>query len=378
MSSGDIKMFRNGVLILLGVGSCAYALAADVQENQSWYIVPQVGIMTPDDSTIGQFVGLKLGKRFWDNTDIQIGYTHGQTKDRQSGYLSSEYSQDAIAVEALYELSTFQKFKPFVVAGVGYSKDDFVAQSDPQFAFQIGQPSLFSNRDESTNSWLLTLGGGLKYALDANKFVQADVRYFFSDSDTDSTNLYASLGVGMHFGTVKPTVARSEPIVEVKPEPIVEVKPKPIVEVKPEPIVEVKPEPIVEVKPEPKAVMLRNLKADNLFAKGSAVLTTKAASELDAAIMAAGINVKALQRVTIIGHADRTGNVVANQKLSERRAEAVKVLLVKKGVAADIITTQGKGSTQPITSLKQCPKSLVGIKLSACLAPDRRIDITME
>ncbi len=33
-------MFRNGVLILLGVGSCAYALAADVQENQSWYVVP--------------------------------------------------------------------------------------------------------------------------------------------------------------------------------------------------------------------------------------------------------------------------------------------------------------------------------------------------
>jgi OOP family OmpA-OmpF porin len=366
-------MFRNSVLILLGMGSCAYALAADVQENQSWYVLPQVGIMTPDESTVGQFVGLKLGKRFWDNTDIQIGYTHGQTKDRQSGYLSSEYSQDAIAVEALYETLTFQKFKPFVVAGVGYSKDDFVAQGDPQFAWQIGQPHLFGNRDESTSSWLLTLGGGLKYALDANKFVQADVRYFFSDSDTDSTNLYASLGVGMHFGAIKPTVVRSELI-----EPIVEVKPEPIVEVKPEPIVEVKPEPIVEVKPEPKAVMLRNLKADNLFAKGSAVLTTKAASELDVAIMAAGVNVKALQRVTIIGHADRTGNLVANQKLSERRAEAVKALLIKKGVAANIVTTQGKGSTQPITSLKQCPKSLVGIKLSACLAPDRRIEITME
>ncbi|MBL0229914.1 MAG: OmpA family protein [Moraxellaceae bacterium] len=370
MSDGDIKMFTKGVLVLLGLGSCAYALAADVQ-NESWYVVPQVGIMIPDDSTVGQFVGLKLGKRFWDNTDIQIGYTHGQTKDRQSGYLSSEYSQDAIAVEALYELLPFQKFKPFVVAGVGYSKDDFVAQGNTQFAWQIGQPSSFSNRDESSNSWLVTLGGGLKYALDANKFVQADMRYFFSDSDTDQSNLYTSLGIGMHFGTVKPIVVKSEPIVEVKPEPIVEVKPEPIVEVKPEPIVEVKPEP-------KKAVMLSNLTADNLFAKGSAVLTTKAVAELDAAIMAAGVNVKALERVTIVGHADRTGNVVANQKLSERRAEAVKVLLVKKGVAADIITTQGKGSTQPITSLKQCPKSLVGIKLSACLAPDRRIDITME
>ncbi len=369
-------MFRNGVLILLGVGSCAYALAADVQENQSWYVVPQVGIMTPDESTVGQFVGIKLGKRFWHNTDIQIGYTHGQTKDRQSGYLSSEYSQDAIAVEALHELFTFQKFKPFIIAGVGYAKDDFVAQGNPQFAWQMGQPTAFANRDESTNSWLLTLGGGVKYALSSNKFIQADMRYFFSDSDTDSSNLYASIGLGMHFGTVpvKYTAVKPEPVVEVKPEPVVEVKPEPVVEVKPEPVVEVKPEP----KPKPKAVVLRNLKADNLFAKGSAVLTTKAVAELDAAMNAAGVDIKNLQKVTIIGHADRTGNAISNQKLSERRAEAVKVLLVKKGVAANIITTQGKGSTQPVTSLKQCPKSLVGIKLSACLAPDRRIEITME
>jgi len=147
-----------------------------------------------------------------------------------------------------------------------------------------------------------------------------------------------------------------------------------VVEVKPEPVVEVKPEP----KPKPKAVVLRNLKADNLFAKGSAVLAPKAALELDAAIVASGVDLKALNMVKVIGHADRTGNAVSNQKLSERRAEAVKVLLVKKGVAANIITTQGKGSTQPVTSLKQCPKSLVGIKLSACLAPDRRIEITME
>ena len=143
-------------------------------------------------------------------------------------------------------------------------------------------------------------------------------------------------------------------------------------------MVEVKPEPVVEVKPEPKVVKLRNLKADNLFAKGSAVLAPKAVLEFDAAIVASGVDLKALKMVKVVGHADRTGNAVSNQKLSERRAEAVKALLIKKGVAENVITTQGKGSTQPVTSLKQCPKSLVGIKLSTCLAPDRRIEITME
>ena len=376
-------MFRNKWLILLSIGltgGSTIVWADNHQENPSWYILPQLGVMSPDESTIAGFAGVKLGKRIADSLDVQVGYTHGQIKDRQAGYVSSEYSQDALAVEALYELFTIQKIKPFVIAGVGYSKDDFVAQGNPQLAWQIGQPTAFANRDENTNSWLLTLGGGVKYALSSNKFIQADMRYFFSDSDTDSSNLYASIGLGMHFGTVpvKYTAVKPEPVVEVKPEPVVEVKPEPVVEVKPEPVVEVKPEPVVEVKPEPKVVKLRNLKADNLFAKGSAVLAPKAVLEFDAAIVASGVDLKALKMVKVVGHADRTGNAVSNQKLSERRAEAVKALLIKKGVAENVITTQGKGSTQPVTSLKQCPKSLVGIKLSTCLAPDRRIEITME
>ncbi|HRH92299.1 MAG TPA: outer membrane beta-barrel protein, partial [Agitococcus sp.] len=222
-------MFRNKWLILLSIGltgGSTVVLADNHQENPSWYVLPQLGIMSPDESTMGGFAGVKLGKRIADSLDVQVGYTHGQTKDRQAGYLSSEYSQDALAVEALYELFSIHKIKPFVMAGVGYSKDDFVAQGDPQFAWQMGQPTAFANRDESTNSWLLTLGGGVKYALSSNKFIQADMRYFFSDSDTDSSNLYASIGLGMHFGTVpvKYTAVKPEPVVEVKPEPVVEVK----------------------------------------------------------------------------------------------------------------------------------------------------------
>lgn len=371
-------MFRNKWLILLNIGltgASTVVWADNHQENPSWYILPQFGVMSPDESTMGGFAGVKLGKRVADSLDVQVGYTHGQTKDRQAGYLSSEYSQDALAVEALYELFTFQKIKPFVMAGVGYSKDDFVAQGNPQFAMAIGHPNTFNNRDESTNSWLLTLGAGLKYAVSSNMFVQADTRYFVSDSDTDTTNLYATLGVGMYLGAA-PVMYKPAPMIEVKPEPVVEVKPEPIVEAKPEPVVEIKPEPVIEVKS--KKVELRNLKADRLFAKGSAVLSPKAALELDSAIASSGVDLKSLKTVKIVGHADRTGNAVSNQKLSERRAEAVKALLIKKGIAENVITTQGKGSTQPVTSLKQCPKSLVGIKLSTCLAPDRRIEITME
>ena len=57
--------------------------------------------------------------------------------------------------------------------------------------------------------------------------------------------------------------------------------------------------------------------------------------------------------------------------------EAVKAFLVKKGVAANSIKTEGRGSSEPVTTLSQCPARL-GAKLSSCLAPDRRITITVE
>lgn len=374
-------MLKNKWLILLSAGLAAnvsYVFANDTPQNPSWYVLPQLGIMSPDDNTMGHFVGIKAGKRFWDNIDIQIGYTHGQTDDRQAGYLSSEYSQDALAIEAQYELSTFMGLKPFVIGGIGYAKDDFVAQGDPQFASQIGQAGAWPNRDESSNSWLITAGAGLKYAVTSKLFVQTDARYFFSDSDTDTENLYLSAGIGWHLGDA-PVVYKPEPVVEApKPAPVVEVKPEPVVEPpKPAPVVEVpKPEP---EKPKVKKA-LRQLKADAVFAKGSAVVSPKAAQELDAAIAESGVDLKEVSSVMVVGHADRTGNAQANQKLSERRAEAIKLLLIQKGLAESLIKTEGKGSSQPVTTLKQCPKSksLVGAKLSACLAPDRRIEITVE
>ena len=49
-------------------------------------------------------------------------------------------------------------------------------------------------------------------------------------------------------------------------------------------------------------------------------------------------------KVTISGYASPEGNAKFNQKLSEKRAEAVKNILVKEyGISANRIETQGKG-----------------------------------
>lgn len=50
-----------------------------------------------------------------------------------------------------------------------------------------------------------------------------------------------------------------------------------------------------------------------------------------------------LQHITIIGHADTSGSDAYNQKLSQRRSDAVKAALAQKGVDVGMMTTEGRG-----------------------------------
>jgi OOP family OmpA-OmpF porin len=56
----------------------------------------------------------------------------------------------------------------------------------------------------------------------------------------------------------------------------------------------------------------------------------------------------ALEVIIAIGHTDSIGSDAYNQKLSVRRAEAVKAYLVSKGIEPNRIYTEGKGKSQPI------------------------------
>lgn len=54
----------------------------------------------------------------------------------------------------------------------------------------------------------------------------------------------------------------------------------------------------------------------------------------------------------IIGHTDSTASDAYNQKLSEKRAEKVKSMLVENGVDASRLSSSGKGESQPVASNK--------------------------
>lgn len=77
------------------------------------------------------------------------------------------------------------------------------------------------------------------------------------------------------------------------------------------------------------------------------------------------------------GHTDRLGANAYNQKLSERRAHAVKDYLVSNNIQAGRIDAEGKGETQPVTKADDC-RGAKSTKVIACLQPDRRVDVEMK
>jgi len=90
-------------------------------------------------------------------------------------------------------------------------------------------------------------------------------------------------------------------------------------------------------------------------------------------------DVTKLELVLVTGHTDRIGTQAYNQKLSERRANAVRDYLVSQGVAKDKIETLGMGKTQPVPGVvcnQPYPKERKA--LIECLAPNRRVEVEVK
>lgn len=113
------------------------------------------------------------------------------------------------------------------------------------------------------------------------------------------------------------------------------------------------------------------LSGDFLFDFDKDLLSGQGAQVLDALVAKlAGSNSK----VDIVGHTDRLGSVAYNQRLSEERARTVAGYLVMHGIAADRISTSGRGESEQV---KQCEGERSTPELRACLKPNRRVAITI-
>jgi OmpA-OmpF porin, OOP family len=78
-----------------------------------------------------------------------------------------------------------------------------------------------------------------------------------------------------------------------------------------------------------------------------------------------------IERVTITGYTDRIGSASYNEKLSQRRAAAVKAYLTEKGVEGRRLVAIGKGKANPVA---QCSDTNTP-DLIKCLEPNRRVEV---
>ncbi len=90
--------------------------------------------------------------------------------------------------------------------------------------------------------------------------------------------------------------------------------------------------------------------ADAFFDFDKSVLKPQGRATLDKFVN----DIRGLNIETIIstGHTDSIGSMAYNQRLSVRRAQAVKNYLVMKGIPANQIVVEGKGETMPVATNK--------------------------
>jgi OOP family OmpA-OmpF porin len=213
----------------------------------------------------------------------------------------------------------------------------------------------------------LAAGVGMAYPFSWGRFyVDGRYRYDFNMGDRVSGSAFGdwviTAGLQIPIGP-KPTVAVPPPPPPPPPAPVRAAPPPP------------PPPPPPQPQPTKRTF---TLPADGLFAFDSAKVSDVARQRADdviRALRAAGFTATS---VKVIGHTDPLGTDAYNQKLSEQRARAFADFLVKEGVPASIITTEGRGETQVRVTEADCKakgQAKTRQALIACLAPDRRVEV---
>lgn len=358
-------------LALAGVFSVASgaAMAEDAYQG-SWYAVPGIGYMHTDsdlkaDNDVAY--SIRLGKEISEHWDVQLGLSYSKADEDSNRYTSGNYKQTLFGLDALYMFSR-DKFRPFLLAGLGaaHNKIDYTGTGNP---------------GGSNTSWMANVGAGFQYYFTDNIGLQADVRHVWSRAEDNRANLfgndsketigntYLNLGVVFNFGAPK-KVAMAEPVAAVAPS-MDEIAPTedealpPLMEAQPE------PEPIG---PAPAAFEKITLQAEVLFAFDKSVLKDEGKKILDVEVVEKMKAHPEVELVLITGYTDRIGTDQYNQKLSERRAAAVKKYVASQGIDESRLHDVGKGEANPVVDCK----GVRGKKLIDCLQPNRRVVVEIE
>ncbi len=102
--------------------------------------------------------------------------------------------------------------------------------------------------------------------------------------------------------------------------------------------------------PAPAAATKVTYAADTFFDFNKSVLKADGKAKLDD--LAGKVKAINLEVIIAVGHTDSVGADAYNQKLSVKRADAVKAYLITKGIEKNRVYTEGKGEKQPVADNK--------------------------
>lgn len=256
-----------------------------------------------------------LGKFGFDATMSPLGSLSGRARFR------------GVNLDLLAQMPFTERLSAYARIGANYAKTNTSFSGNRLYGV--------TNPSASENKLNAKAGLGLEYKLNESLALRGEVeRYRVSDAirnrgDVDfySINLVYKLG--------RPVASKA--VAYVAP-------PAPTPAPPPEPMV-VKPAPVVVPAPVPVSEKL-TFSAETLFDFDKSIVKPNGKKALDDLIAnLRGMNTEVM---VTVGHTDSVGTAEYNERLSVRRAEAVKAYLVSTGIDASRIYTEGKGETQPL------------------------------
>lgn len=248
--------------------------------------------------------GARIGYFLTDDLSLNLSYDKTNHTRSNDGTGSQKIKGDTGSLTAQYHFGQagVDSLRPYVEGGFGHQSRGNV-QADGH-----------SGRDQST---LAIAGAGVKYYFTNNLYARAGVEADYA-LDNGKWDYSALVGLGVNFGGNAGAAA-------------------------PAPTPAPAPEPVPE--PEAPVAQVVRVELDVKFDFDKAVV--KPNSYGDVKNLADFMAQYPATNVEVAGHTDSVGPDAYNQKLSQRRADAVKQVLVKDGVAPSRITAVGYGESRP-------------------------------
>lgn len=244
--------------------------------------------------------GARIGYFLTDDLSLNLSYDKTNHTRSNDGTGSQKIGGDTSSLTAQYHFGQagVDSLRPYVEGGFGHQSRGNVKADG------------HSGRDQST---LAIAGAGVKYYFTNNVYARAGVEADYA-LDNGKWDYSALVGLGVNFGGNAGAAA---------PAPT--------------------PAPAPEPTPEPEAPVAQvvRVELDVKFDFDKSVV--KPNSYGDVKNLADFMAQYPATNVEVAGHTDSIGPDAYNQKLSQRRADAVKQVLVKDGVAPSRITAVGYG-----------------------------------